>query len=180
MGKISAGRISREKLRGKPLDPLCKKAKTINSYPLDNRIMCSGFVDDNGEPEELCAQCGAFVERPPEPDVLIKDAVAAIERIKKYYPNKKVSVGIGKYGELKLPIDNIVLDDSKPILAAKYVSVKNQNDYIFAFISAFNNLLSHYPKTKITVGTSECVISLAVCDVLVYVEPDGNIVFDAE
>ena len=57
-------RISRATLRGKHLDPICKKAHTTtNEYGLkDNRVFCYGIWDAmTEEPTEWCKKCGAFV-----------------------------------------------------------------------------------------------------------------------
>ena len=64
-------RVTRAQLRGKPLDPLCKKAYTTTGEygPKDKRVFCYGFINSrNDEPEDLCAACGAFVGnmKPPE------------------------------------------------------------------------------------------------------------------
>ena len=64
-------RISRAQLRGKSLDPLCKKAHTTaNEYGLkDKRVFCYGILDAmTDEPLEDCRVCKAFVrnEEPPE------------------------------------------------------------------------------------------------------------------
>ena len=56
-------RISRAKLRGKPLDPDCKKANTTtNEYGLeDKRVYCFGIWEAmTEEPIEMCNICGAF------------------------------------------------------------------------------------------------------------------------
>lgn len=57
-------KISRAKLRGKPLDEDCKKAnRTTHEYGLnDNRIYCYGLEDPMyDEPLEKCKNCKAFV-----------------------------------------------------------------------------------------------------------------------
>ena len=64
-------RITRAQMRGKPLDPLCKKAyTTTNEYGLDDkRVFCCGIWDSMpSEPIEMCRACKAFVrnEEPPK------------------------------------------------------------------------------------------------------------------
>ena len=64
-------RITRKQLRGKPLDPLCKKANTTtNEYGLeDKRVFCCGIWEAmTDEPIERCRACKAFVqnEEPPK------------------------------------------------------------------------------------------------------------------
>ena len=57
-------RVSRAQLRGRPLDPLCKKAyTTTHEYGRDDkRVFCYGFLSMmTDEPEEQCAVCGAYV-----------------------------------------------------------------------------------------------------------------------
>ena len=57
--------INRAKLRGKPLDEDCKKAKTTScEYGIyDGRIFCLGIVDmKNDEYLSKCRECGAFVD----------------------------------------------------------------------------------------------------------------------
>lgn len=61
-------RISRARLRGKPLDDACKKAHTTtHEYgPADNRVFCYGLFDpETDEPLERCKICGAFVRNVP-------------------------------------------------------------------------------------------------------------------
>lgn len=57
--------ISREKLRGKPLDKDCKKAmRTTHEYgPHDNRVFCYGLYEDmsDWEIQQKCRECGAYV-----------------------------------------------------------------------------------------------------------------------
>jgi len=64
-------RITRAQMRGKPLDPLCKKAyTTTNEYGLeDKRVFCCGIWEAmTEEPVEMCRACKAFVqnEEPPK------------------------------------------------------------------------------------------------------------------
>ena len=64
-------RITRAQMRGKPLDPLCKRAyTTTNEYGLDDkRVFCCGIWETmTGEPVEMCRVCKAFVqnEEPPK------------------------------------------------------------------------------------------------------------------
>ena len=64
-------RISRSKLRGKPLDPMCKKAHTTtNEYGVnDKRVFCYGILEAmTDDPIEVCRVCKAFVlnEEPPK------------------------------------------------------------------------------------------------------------------
>lgn len=64
-------RKTREQLRGRPLDELCKKAHTApyEYGPEDNRVFCHGLIDAmTDEPPDQCRICGAFVrnETPPE------------------------------------------------------------------------------------------------------------------
>ena len=57
-------RISRETLRGKHLDPMCKIAHTTtNEYgPNDKRVFCYGILNAmTEETTEWCKKCGAFV-----------------------------------------------------------------------------------------------------------------------
>ena len=57
-------RITRKQLRGKALDPLCKKAHTTtNEYgPEDKRVFCYGLWEAmTDEPFEMCLACKAFV-----------------------------------------------------------------------------------------------------------------------
>lgn len=57
--------INRAKLRGKPLDEDCKKAKTTScEYGIyDSRIFCFGIVDmKTDEYLSKCRECGAFVD----------------------------------------------------------------------------------------------------------------------
>lgn len=57
-------KISRAKLRGKPLDEDCKSAnRTTHEDGLeDNRIFCYGLEDPMyDEPYEKCKNCKAFV-----------------------------------------------------------------------------------------------------------------------
>lgn len=63
-------RVTRAQLRGQPLDPLCKKARTAtNEYGReDRRVFCYGWMDCmTEEPEELCAACGAFIRNATPP-----------------------------------------------------------------------------------------------------------------
>jgi len=56
--------VSREKLRGKPLDKECYTALiTTNEYGKnDNRKFCYGFMDSSTEEIiEKCFECGAYV-----------------------------------------------------------------------------------------------------------------------
>ena len=64
-------RITRAQMRGKPLDPLCKRAyTTTNEYGLDDkRVFCWGIWESmTDEPVEMCRVCKAFVrnEEPPK------------------------------------------------------------------------------------------------------------------
>lgn len=66
-------RVSRAQLRGEPLDPLCKMARTAtNEYGRsDRRVFCYGFINmETEEPEDICAKCGAFIRNatPPKED----------------------------------------------------------------------------------------------------------------
>lgn len=57
-------RVTRKQMRGKPLDPLCKKAHTTtNEYGLDDkRVFCYGIWESRtDEPVEMCRVCKAFV-----------------------------------------------------------------------------------------------------------------------
>lgn len=61
-------RVSRAKLRGKPLDPYCKIANTTtNEYGKeDKRVYCYGLYQNNisgtsDDIAECCKQCKAFV-----------------------------------------------------------------------------------------------------------------------
>ena len=57
--------INRTKLRGKPLDDDCKKAKTTScEYGIyDSRIFCFGIVDTKtDEYLSKCRECGAFID----------------------------------------------------------------------------------------------------------------------
>ncbi len=57
-------RISRAKLRGKPLDKDCKKAnRTTNEWgPEDNRVFCYGLIDYTTESFlPKCRECKANV-----------------------------------------------------------------------------------------------------------------------
>lgn len=63
-------RINRAQIRGKPLDPLCKRAHTTtNEYGLyDKRVFCCGIWDAmTDDPVKMCLLCKAFVrnEEPP-------------------------------------------------------------------------------------------------------------------
>lgn len=62
-------RVSRAKLRGKPLEPYCKRANTTtNEYGIeDNRVYCYGLYQCNisgtsDDIAECCRQCKAFVD----------------------------------------------------------------------------------------------------------------------
>lgn len=64
-------RVSRAKLRGEPLKPLCRYAHTTtNEYgPDDKRVFCYGLFDVmTEEPVELCAKCGAFIRNETQPE----------------------------------------------------------------------------------------------------------------
>lgn len=57
-------KISRAKLRGKPLEPYCKKANTTLE---DNKIYCYGLYQNNisGTSEDIaecCKKCKAFID----------------------------------------------------------------------------------------------------------------------
>lgn len=57
-------RVTRAKLRGKALDPICKRASTTtNEYGKeDKRIFCYGMIDPmNDELINRCVSCGAYV-----------------------------------------------------------------------------------------------------------------------
>jgi len=61
-------RISRAKLRGKPLDPYCKKAHTTtHEFGFeDNRVYCYGLYQNNisgtsDDIAECCKECKAYV-----------------------------------------------------------------------------------------------------------------------
>lgn len=61
--------ISRAKLRGKPLEPYCKKANTTtHEYGLkDNRVYCYGLYQNNisgtiNDIAECCRKCKAFID----------------------------------------------------------------------------------------------------------------------
>lgn len=63
--------INRAQLRGKPLDILCKRARTTsNEYgPDDNRVFCYGLADCMTEELlDCCKNCKAYVgnAEPPE------------------------------------------------------------------------------------------------------------------
>lgn len=63
-------RVNRAQLRGRPLDPLCKKAyTTTHEYgPEDKRVFCYGFNSMmTDEPEYECSQCGAFIRNMTPP-----------------------------------------------------------------------------------------------------------------
>lgn len=53
-GKVK--RVSRAQLRGQPLDPVCKRAKTTSGEygAEDKRVFCYGMGDDNGFPLYMC------------------------------------------------------------------------------------------------------------------------------
>lgn len=58
------GKINRAKLRGKPLDNDCYKARTtIHEYgKYDNRCFCLGLADrKTDEPIKKCIQCKAYI-----------------------------------------------------------------------------------------------------------------------
>ncbi len=62
-------KISRAKLRGKPLEPYCKKARTTtHEYGLeDNRVYCYGLYQNqiNGTYDgiaECCRKCKACID----------------------------------------------------------------------------------------------------------------------
>lgn len=64
-------RRNRAQLRGKPLDPWCKSARTTtNEYGLeDKRVFCLGRLDLMTEdPLEICVDCGAFIRNITPPD----------------------------------------------------------------------------------------------------------------
>ena len=58
--------ISREKLRGKPLDSDCMRAnKTTHEYGMkDDRVYCYGLYEDMSDWEirKKCRECGAYVD----------------------------------------------------------------------------------------------------------------------
>ena len=57
-------KITRDKLRGKPLDEDCKRAYTTTHEcgSDDNRILCYGIIDlMDDEPLDMCKICGAFL-----------------------------------------------------------------------------------------------------------------------
>ena len=58
--------INRAKLRGKPLDSDCKKARrtTHECGMKDNRIYCYGLLKDMSEWQikEKCRKCGAYID----------------------------------------------------------------------------------------------------------------------
>lgn len=70
MGK----KITRPMLRGKPLDPDCRKAyKVKHEYgPEDDRVFCFGLTEDMADwkIQDKCLQCGAYVGNctPPKED----------------------------------------------------------------------------------------------------------------
>lgn len=64
-------RVTRAQLRGKPLEPICKKAHTTtHEYGLnDKRVFCCGVWGSmTDEPTEYCKVCKAFInnETPPK------------------------------------------------------------------------------------------------------------------
>ena len=64
-------RVSRARLRGERLEPMCKKAHTTtNEYGLnDKRVFCCGIWEPaTGGPTQTCQMCAAFVwnATPPE------------------------------------------------------------------------------------------------------------------
>lgn len=57
--------VDRAKLRGKPLDPMCYKAKTSRHEfgRNDNRVFCYGLVDAmTDEVLPQCRECKALVD----------------------------------------------------------------------------------------------------------------------
>lgn len=63
-------RITRKQMRGKPLNPLCRKAHTTtNEYGLDDkRVFCCGIWEPmTDEPVEMCRVCKAFVQNGEPP-----------------------------------------------------------------------------------------------------------------
>lgn len=65
-------KIDRAKLRGKPLDEDCKRARqTTHEYGLrDNRVYCYGLYDCSTDwiALEKCRECMAFVDNAEPPD----------------------------------------------------------------------------------------------------------------
>lgn len=62
-------RVSRSKLRGKPLEPYCKKAyTTTHEFGIeDNRVYCYGLyqcniIETSYDIAECCKQCKALVD----------------------------------------------------------------------------------------------------------------------
>ena len=57
--------LNRAVIRGKPLESLCYRAKTLRNYngKNDNRILCYGMAEDLEEDIvcECCKECKAFV-----------------------------------------------------------------------------------------------------------------------
>lgn len=55
--------INRAKLRGKPLDDICKKAKPASQeYANDNRVFCMGYIDARTEEAvDECLKCRAYI-----------------------------------------------------------------------------------------------------------------------
>lgn len=63
-------RVTRAQLRGRSLDPPCKKAHTApyEYGPDDKRVFCYGIMDAmTEEPLDQCLICGAFVRNKTEP-----------------------------------------------------------------------------------------------------------------
>lgn len=62
-------RVSRAQLRGQPLDPVCKRAKTTSGEygAEDKRVFCYGMGDDNGFPLYMCRVCDALVDHATPP-----------------------------------------------------------------------------------------------------------------
>lgn len=62
-------KINRNILRGKPLDELCKKARTTTKEcgEFDNRVFCYGLIDPMlDEALEMCKACNAYVINAPQ------------------------------------------------------------------------------------------------------------------
>lgn len=62
--------INRAQLRGKPLDPICRKAHVSKGEygPDDNRCFCYGLYDAmDEEPLEMCRECKAYIDNSEPP-----------------------------------------------------------------------------------------------------------------
>lgn len=57
--------INRAQLRGEPLDPMCKRARTSRHEfgPQDNRVFCYGLYDCMAEEMiQSCKDCKALID----------------------------------------------------------------------------------------------------------------------